>query len=355
MKKNTIAVSLGLITSVIFGMLLLVFQGFNPIEVYSSILKYSIFSGFGFSNTLNRMAILLLTGISAASALRAGVSNLGQFGQLLMGAMAAVLVGLYVNLPGIILVPLMVISGGVAGALYASIAAIFKLRFQMNEFITTLMLNFLANLFTSYLVAFPFLDPKSNWPMSKVVPKTAVLKSLGNLDPIFVFAVLIGLAVIFYTTKTSDGYESKMMGSNIFFAKYGGVKTNKQFVKIILISGAIAGIAGAFMIIGSSQQNRFMPGLGESFGSDGLMVSIVSNSSIPLVFLYSFVFSVIQSGATGMQLETGVPSEFTIMLIAITVLSVVAFRSYSSIFMDKFEMKKNEKKLREELKSGINS
>ncbi len=356
MKKNVISIALGLITSVLFGMVLLMLQGYNPLEVYGSILNYGLFSGFGATNTLNRTSILLLTGASAAIALGSGVSNLGQFGQLLFGAITAVVVGLNLTfLPQVILIPTMIIAGGLAGALYASIAILFKLKFNMNEFISTLMLNFIANLFTSYLVAYPLLDPKSSWPMSRVVPKIAVFKSIGNLDPNFIVSVIIMIALIIYKYRTVDGFESKIMGSNIIFAKYGGVKTTKQFKKIMLISGMLAGIAGALMIIGSSQQNRFLPSLGESFGSDGLMVSIVSNSNLILVCLYSFIFSIIQSGSTGMQLDTGVPSEFTVMLIAITVLCVVAFRSYSTIFMNKLEMKRNEEKIKEENTDGTSN
>lgn len=349
MKKSTSSVLLGIITAIILGMLMLIFQGYNPFQVYGSILSYSLFSSFGITNTLNRMSILLLTSASAALALRSGASNLGQFGQLLTGAMVSMIIGTTFDLPIIIMIPLCMLASMVVGAIYASIATFFKLKFNMNEFITTLMLNFIANLFTDWMVAFPFLDPKSNWPMSRVVNDSAILPSVGGLDSSFIVAILISVCVAIYTLKTRDGYENKMIGKNILFAQYGGVITEKQFIKTMIISGALAGLAGSLMIIGASQQHRFMPGIGRSFGDDGLMVAIVSGNSLPLTVLYSFVFSIMQSGSTGMQLDTGVPSEFTVMLIAITVLSVVAFRSYASIFFEKLEVKRNEKKLKEAL------
>lgn len=344
-KKNTISVLLGLLTAVVLGMLLLVAQGYNPFEVYGSIIQYSLLSSFGITNTLNRMAILLLTGSSAAFAMRSGVSNLGQYGQLLTGAMLATLVGLYVPGPAILVAPLMLIVSAIGGALYAGLAALFRLKFKMNEFIATLMLNFVAALLTEYLVAYPFLDPNSNWPMSRVISKDVVLPAIGSLDSAFFISVLVAIGLLLYTQMTRPGYENEMMGKNILFSRYGGIKTEKEFVKVMLISGAVAGLAGGLMVAGASQQNRFMPNMGEGYGNDGLMVAIVSNFSIAFVFLYSFVFSILQSGSTGMQLDTDVPSEFTVMLIAITVLSVVAFRSYAGIFIDKMIMKKNEKKV----------
>lgn len=344
MKKIVIA-SLGFVTAILLGMLLLLVQGYNPIESYSSIIKYSMFSSFGITNTLNRMGILLLTSSSAAFALGSGVSNLGQFGQLLTGAMAATLIGVYVDLPPFILIPLILIAATVAGSLFALIAGLLKKYFSMNEFITTLMLNFIADSITQYMVSYPFLDPKSNWPMSKVINNNGVLASLGSLDPSVILSFVIFMAMVFYTQFTRDGYELKMMGSNKLFSRTGGVEIDKNFIKVMAISGALAGLAGGLMIVGSSQQNRFLPGFGRSYADDGLMVSILSGNSVPIVFLYSFVFSMLQSGATGMQLDTGVPSEFTVMLIAVTVLSVVAFRSYAETFLNKMALRKKVKSL----------
>lgn len=347
MKKSTISVILGIVTAIVLGMLMLILQGYNPFQVYGAILSYSLLSSFGITNTLNRMSILLLTSASAALALRSGASNLGQFGQLLAGAMVSMIIGTTFDFPIVIMIPLCIVASMVVGALYANVATFFKFRFNMNEFITTLMLNFIADLLTEWMVAFPFLDPNSNWPMSRVVNDSAVLPSIGGLDTSFIMAIIISISVGVYTLKTRDGYENKIIGKNIIFAQYGGIVTKKQFVKTMTISGALAGLAGCLMIIGASQQHRFMPGIGRSFGDDGLMVAIVSGNSLPLTVLYSFVFSIMQSGSTGMQLDTGVPSEFTVMLIAITVLSVVAFRSYASIFFEKLEMKRNERELRE--------
>lgn len=334
MKKG-ITVFLGIATAVLLGMLMLWAQGYAPLESYSCILQYSVFSSFGICNTLNRTAILVVTGVSAAIAMGSGASNLGQHGQLLCGAIVATVIGLYLPLPTIILIPVMMICGAIAGALYAGLAAAGRKYFGMNEFIITLMLNFIADYFTTYLVTKPLLDPSSSWPMSKVLPSSAVMPAIGNLDSSVFIVLIVFVGMIVYMYKTRQGYEMRIMGKNPVFAKAGGCDTDKNFMRIMMYSGAMAGLAGVLLVVGAGQQNRFLPALGLGFANDGLMVSIISGNSVPGVLLYAFIFSVLQSGSTGMQMDTGVPSEFTTILIAITVLSVVAFRSYSGIFLNK--------------------
>lgn len=347
MKRKIIPILLGLILSVLISFLLLLIQGFNPFVVYYSIVKNSIMSWYGITNTLNRMGVLLLVGTSAGFALNSGVSNLGQFGQLLIGAIIATVIGVYVRLPRLILLILIIIMSAIGGAMYASIAAILKRVAMMNEFITTLMLNFIASLFTQFLVGYPLLDPSSNWPMSKVICDEGVLPSIYGLDLSFIISVLIFILIHFISKNTKFGYECKMIGSNSIFSRIGGIKIEKNFNKIMLISGAMAGISGALMIIGSSQQNRFLPDIGKVFGDDGLMVAVVSSGNLGYIPIYSLIFSIFKSGATGMQLDTGIPQEFTIMIIAITVLCVVAFNSYYYVFLEKMELKREIKRLKE--------
>lgn len=344
-NRKAITVLLGIITAILIGMLLLASQGYSPADSYGSILKYSLSTSVGRANTINRFVFLLIAGASAAMALGSGASNLGQFGQLLMGAMTAALIGIYSNLPSVILIPLMIAGGVIAGALWAGLAAFGKKKFGMNEFIITLMLNFIADYFVRYLISTPLKDPGTQWPASRVVSDSGILPAFGKVDSAVIIMILTYLAAVFFIRKSRTGYEFRMMGQNELFARVGGCKTSKNFMKAMLISGALAGLLGSMLIVGASQQHRVIVGLGESFANDGLMLSIVANNNISGVFIYAIIFSVLQSGATGMQLDTGVPSEFTTMLIAITVLSVVAFRAYAGIFIDKLIAKKKTKKL----------
>lgn len=333
--KKVIIILLGVVLAVAVGALLLAFQGYDPIVSYVSILKNSLFSKVAIGNTFSRSAILLMVGLSAFVALSSGASNLGQFGQLLSGAMAATLVGLYVSAPAFVVVPLMLLAAAVCGALYASIAAACKHFFGMNEFITTLMLNFIAEYFTTYLVTDIIKDPKAAWPMSSAIPKAAIFKSVGFFDTSVFLALALFCALFIFWYKTRKGYELRISGKNNIFARNGGCTTDKNFISTMMLSGALAGIAGAFLIMGSMQQHKFIPALGKANGSDGLMIAIISGSSMPSVLFFAFFFGVLQTGAVGMQLDAGVPMEFTIILQAIMTLLVVAFRDYSDIFLNK--------------------
>lgn len=344
-SKKQLTVLLGIITAILIGMVMLATQGYSPIQSYGCILRYSLSTAVGRANTINRFVFLLIAGSSAAMALGSGASNLGQFGQLLMGAMTSVLIGIYVDLPSIILIPLMIAAGMLAGALWAAVAAAGKKLFGMNEFIITLMLNFIADYFVRYLISTPLKDPGSQWPASRVAAEKGILPTFGMIDSAVFLMIAVYILAVLFIRKSRMGYEFRIMGKNEVFARVGGCDTNKNFFRAMLLSGALAGLLGAMMIVGATQQHRVISGLGENFANDGLMLSIVAGNNIGGVFIYAILFSVLQSGATGMQLDTGVPSEFTTMLIAITVLSVVAFRSYSGIFVDKLIARKKTKSL----------
>ena len=344
-NKKNLTVVLGVVTAVIIGMIMLASQGYSPSTCYTSILKYSLSTDVGRANTINRFVFLMLAGASAAMALGSGASNLGQFGQLLMGAMAAALIGLYVPAPAIILIPLMILAGMLAGALWAGVAALGKKLFGMNEFIITLMLNFVADYFIRYLISTPLKDPATQWPASRVVSENGILPAFGKIDSAVFIMIAVYIAAVFLVRKSKMGYELRIMGQNELFARVGGCNTDKNFFRAMLLSGALAGLLGAMMIVGATQQHRVISGLGESFANDGLMISIIAGNNIAGVFIYAILFSILQSGATGMQLDTGVPSEFTTMLIAITVLSVVAFRAYSGIFINKMIARRKTKDL----------
>lgn len=341
--KRVLIILLGIVLAFSIGAIVLEFQNFNSIESYLSMFKNSLFSDIAIGNTFSRSAILLLLGLSAFISFNTGSFNLGQYGQLLTGAFAATVIGLYVNLPSIILIPVMLLAAGILGSLFAGIAAYFKYKFAMDEFITTLMLNFVAQFFITYLVSNPLKDSGAAWPMSPSISDAGVFAKAGIFDFSVIIALLLFIGMYIYWKKTRIGYELRMLGANSIFARLGGTKVSRNFFKAMLLSGFLAGVAGAFLIMGSGQQNKLIPSLGEVNASDGIMIALISGGSILSVLFFSVFFSILQTGAVGMQLDTNVPMEFTIILQATMVLLVVAFRDYSSIFIDKMKTKKKAK------------
>lgn len=346
--KKTVVVILGVLLAFIVGAILLSAQGYHPIESYISMFKNSLLTKIALGNTLARMAIFIMLGLAAYFGFNSGVSNLGLFGQLLMGTLVATLIGQHLNASPVIAIPLMLIAAAIAGGIYAGIAALFRLGFGMNEFITTLMMNFIAKYLIAYLVTNPMRDPNSQWPMSRPILQSNVFSRIGDIDMTVFLAILIFIIVFLYWNFTRRGYEFRLTGANNLFARLGGCEVNKNFFSSMVISGVLAGIAGAFLIMGSTQQNKLIPNLGETNASDGLMIAIISGQSMPSVLFFSLFFGIIQTGSVGMQMDTNVPSEFTVMLQAIMVLFVVAFRDYSELFINLIKARSKSRKLRTE-------
>lgn len=344
--KKSIVVILGILLAFVVGAFLLAVQGYHPIDSYASMFKNSLLTDIALGNTLSRMAVFVLLGLSAYFGFNSGVSNLGLFGQLLMGALAVTLIGQNLDTAPIILIPLMLIGASIAAGAYAGIAGFFRLAFGMNEFITTLMMNFIAKYLVTYLVTNPMRDPNSQWPMSKPILDSGVFERIGNVDFSVILAVIVFVAVSLYWNYTRRGYEFRLTGANNIFARLGGCEVPKNFLSSMIISGILAGIAGAFLIMGSTQQNKLIPNLGEINAGDGLMIAIISGQSLPSVFFFSAFFGMIQTGSVGMQMDTSVPSEFTIMLQAIMVLFVVAFRDYSELFVNLVKARAKSRKLK---------
>ena len=337
LSNATIAL-LGIATAVVLGMLLLLWQNYDALGSYGAVFQYSLASTFAIGTTLERTAIVGMVALAATTTFSSGASNLGMFGQILAGAITATAIGSYVPLPAALLIPLMLLGGALAGALLSFLAAMGRKFFGMNEFITTLMFNFILNYFTEFLVNAPMRDPEASWPMSRVINANGVFPKLfGFIDLSFFLAVFIFIASYIYWNRSRTGYEMRMIGSNSIFARIGGCDAGKDFVRAMLLSGAYNGVAGVLLIAGSGQQNRFLPGMGENYANEGLMIAIVANNNVVAAFFYSLVFSILNAGSTGMQLETTVPLEFITMLIGITVLSVVAFREASTPLLAKYK------------------
>lgn len=349
MTKKFSTIALGILTAILMGMLLLAWQGYDSIGSYLAVLRYSMGSKFAIGVTLERTAIVGMVALAATTTFSSGASNLGMFGQVLTGEIIATAIGVHLPIPGILLMPAMIIGGAAGGAAIALIAGLARKYFGMNEFITTLMFNSIIDYFTDFLVNTSMKDPQMSWPMSKVVAPNGVMPRLfGFVDGSVFFVAIVFIISYIYWKNTRLGYEMRINGKNPKFALFGGCDADKNFLKAMALSGAYNGIAGVLLIAGSGQQNRFLPGMGENYASEGLMIAIVANNSVAGVVFYSFVFSMLNAGATGMQLETSIPLEFITMLIGLTVMSVVAFREYSTTFINNIKAFIENKKLRSE-------
>lgn len=272
---------------VIAGFVLLA-SGNNPISTYHQIIEAAFTQPGAFTQTLVSTTPLLFTGLAAAVAFRMRIWNIGAEGQLYVGSIAAAGTGLYLhNLPAPVVVITMIVSGAVAGALWAAIPGSLRAYFNTNEILTSLFLNYVAD----YLMYYLIFDSTSFWrdltsPAARVFPQGKYLPASGNWPPLMIFAVAVpfGLIVAFGLSGllwgmirgTRYGFEMRVMGDAPRAAGHAGMNIRRKILSIMLVSGAIAGIGGASQV-GDFRHVLDPRGLEQAqFGYAGIVVAALA-------------------------------------------------------------------------------
>lgn len=325
---------LAVISGLLVAAFLVMLTGNSPMAAYKELFA----SGFGCNSlrhcalltTLERSTPLILCGLSAVVAFRSGIFSIGQEGQMLVGAVLAAYLGYAVHLPPVIHPIFIMLCSILGGAAYGFIPGVLKVKLGVNEIIATIMLNTIAMLSMEYLVNFPMRGDSSSTAHSPVIDATAQLPAFfpGSKWGIgFVIAVVLCFVVYMYLWRSTYGYEQRMAGTAPFFARFGGIKSDKAAIRAMLISGAIAGLAGAIEVLGVNR--RIMTGYSQGLGFDGLSVAILGQTHPVGVFIVSILFAGLRIGAQlGLQLSFGIPRELGGSVIALMILFVAAGKFY---------------------------
>lgn len=325
---------LAVLGAMVIGTVIIILTGHNPLEAYGQMINGAV-GGQNFANlaaTIGRATPIVGMGLAAAIAFRAGFFNLGGEGQLVLGAVTSALVALYLPLPGPILLPVTLLAAMLAGGLYAWLAAFFQFRFNVPLLITTLLLNYPARFFGSYLVTHPFRDVASGMSQTFMIPEAVRLLPLGPGSRlhtgIFITLGLVLLA-IFIINRTVVGYEIRMAGLNPKFVQYGGVNLQRLGFWIMFTSGAVAGLVGAIEVLGIHY--RFIDGalVIPLYAWTGLMTALLSGSDPFGVFIAGLFFAAVQTGGFGMERGTEIPREISQVLQALIILLVAARSSFN--------------------------
>ena len=324
----------GLVLALLLGAVILGIEGHNPFAAYGALFSLSLGDAGKLATTLKNSVPLILTGLSASIAFASGPVNLGQPGQFLMGALAATVVGTAVDIPAPLMIPLLIAAALLGGALYAGVAALLRHFFNMSEFIVTLMLNSVADLFTVWLINIggPLAEAGALSPKSPPIAQSGWLPEVGVFSTSIVVMALAAGVMWYVFYRTRPGYEWRIAGQNSLFARLGGCPVNRNFFIVMLVSGALAGLAGGLLVMAGP--HRFIRGLGANYAWDGVMIAVVANTGLIATVLYGLFFAALQTGALGMELLTAVPSEFIQVLQAIIVLVSVASRGYLNTLVD---------------------
>lgn len=320
---------------VVMGILILILK--KPLfESYAILFS----KGFGceaygnciFITALERATPLILTGLSAVVAFRSGMFSIGQEGQYLLGAAAAAWLGYTIHLPPVLHVLVLMAAAMLVGAAYGWIPGILKVKLGVNELLATIMLNSIAALVIEYLVQFPMRADRSTTAHSPVIDETAQLMSFlpGSKWGVgFVIAVLAVIVVFLYLWRTNAGYEQRMAGQSRRFALFGGIHSDSAAIRAMIISGALAGLAGAIEVMGVHR--RIMTGFSVGLGWDGLTSAILGQTHPIGVFIVAILFSGLKLGAQlGLQLDLEIPRELGGTIIGFIILFVAAEKFYQS-------------------------
>jgi len=317
------------------GAVMLIFLGANPFEAYGALLEGAFGNINALADTLVKATPLLLVALGICIAFRGGVLNIGGEGQLVVGALASTLIGLsFPDAPGTVIIPLALLSGFLAGAIWGAIPGLLKAHFNVNEILSTIMMNAIAVQGMNYLLREPMIDPVQLESASRI-PQTARLADAFDLPRLiptrlhlgFGLAILAAILVYIFLWRTVIGYRIRAVGLNAFASRYAGIKVSRYIVLSMLLSGAFAGLAGAIQVYGLHHR-MFTDGSATGFtgsaGFNGIVVALFGHlhplGSIPA----SILFGALIVGANKLQRVMQVPTAFITALNGLVVIFVVS-------------------------------
>lgn len=289
-------------------------------------------SVFALTETLTRATPLIFTGLAAAVAFRARLFNIGAEGQLYAGALATIAIGSgAVDAPPTILVPLILLAAALAGALLMLGPTLLKVRLGVDEVVTTLLLNFVVLLFVQMMLEGPFKDPMGGgWPQSEPVLDAGVLPPLierMRLHMGFLIGVVFCLVLHVLMARTVLGLKIRAVGDNLSAARYAGIGVTRTMVAVGLLSGALAGLAGASEVAGL--KGYLTADLSRGFGYAGIVVAMIAGLQPLLVLPAAVVVAGVFVGADTMSRTLSVSNYIADLIVAFALLSVLV----SSLFV----------------------
>ena len=337
---------LSIIIGFAVGALFLVIMGLSVGQAYGKLFQ-SIFSSIkSISYCIVYATPYIATGLSVAFSFKTGVFNIGAEGQFVVGSMSACVVGiLLADLPPFVLIPLCFLAAALAGALWGTIVGILKTRWGINEVLSMIMFNWIAFFLSNYIAGFPAIHSEGNAEATRNISDNARILfskdfiSRLNLCPTANWGILVAivLTVVVYIIieKTTLGYELKAVGFNKNAAEYGGINVNRSILTSLAISGALAGIGGALLLLGMGGRISVFSSQ-EGYGFAGIVVALIGVTNPFGVFAAGLFYGAMTYGGSKLNL-VGAPTQ----VVSIIMGTIVFFIAISSIFSYLKNLKKD--------------
>ncbi|EKQ51229.1 MULTISPECIES: ABC transporter permease [unclassified Clostridium] len=368
LKKPVTATFIAIFFGFVVSAIVLSLAGYNSIDAFSALFN-GIFSRPKYiSNTIIKATPIILTGLSVAFAFKTGLFNIGAEGQYIAGTIASTIVGIKLNLPAVLEIPVVILAGVAAGAIFGGIVGILKAKFGIHEVITSIMLNWIALYLSNFIVATDvFHQPDStstypinesgftmilgNWKttdagieslshnkwLSEVLIKTDV-----NIGIVVAIIMAVLISILLY--KSAKGYELRAVGLNKDAAEFAGINVDRNIVQSMIIAGALSGLAGALIITGTAPHKLSTMAAFENYGFNGLSVALIAGSSPIGCIFGGLLYGGLLYGGQSVQSEIGAPSEIINIMIG-TIVFFVALTKIVPILADRL-LKRGEKNVK---------
>lgn len=323
---SAVILALGVISIIVAIM------GFNVIDALRTLLTTSFKSSFGFSETIKKSIPLLFATYAFTIPFMIKFFNIGGWGQMLIGGTITVVVGLILGplgLPAIIMIPLLLLVGIIAGGVFALIAGFLKARYDINPIISTIMLNFVAYQFVNFIATSEaFKDPIEGHPITRRLSASSLMGFFGEIPSSIILAFLAIIFVYLLMKKTRLGFEITAVGHNPKASQTYGINFSKTIMMAFLIGGALAGLGGALEMINIHEKliEGFAKTSGAQYGIFGVLTSLVVAGNPLAVPIAAFFMSVLLVGGDSLQRTMQVPVEVVFLSQAIIVMFIVVIR-----------------------------
>jgi len=332
---------LAVFAALLFGAIMLLLLGANPIEGYSEMFVGAFGSGDALIATILKATPLLFVGVGIVIAFRANVINIGAEGQMVLGGLFSTMAALYLpEMPSFIMIPTVLVAGVIGGALWGWIPGSLKAYFQVNEILSTIMLNIVAVQLMSYLLRGPLIDP-AEIERGTRIPQTERLVESADLPLLFgsdrlhigpVIAVLCAIAAYYLLWRTPFGFRLRAVGLSEHAARYAGIPVRRTITVALTMSGALAGLAGAVLVFGSESHRMVTDGSTLGFtggaGFNGIVAALLGGLHPLWTVPASFLFGGLIVGGQALQRAVQVPSALIVALNGLVVVFVVAADRY---------------------------
>lgn len=332
---NAFIVIVAALAAMAMGAIILAAVGADIFKAYLVILTEPLKDLIGITEIVVRAIPLSIIALGIAIAFRSGILNIGAEGQMMMGILASSAVAIALpGLPKYLLIPLAVLAGAAGGAIWGGIAGVLKARLGVNEILSTVMLNYIAAQFYTFLLRGPMMDPEelvtgSGTPQTVRIPRAAWLDRLipGTRLHTGVF-IALGLAVLVFLLlwRTSAGFKMRAAGAEAKAARYAGVRVESYLIVAMLLSGACAGIAGSVEILGVHR--RAIEGVSGGYGFTGIVVALFGGLHPVGIIPASLFFGLLLIGADMTQRLASVPANMVLVLQGAIILAIVSARQF---------------------------